>query len=147
MQFATRGNHICKLFKFYNWTSQSGIKFNNWTCQTLRCDRRGNLFYVLQHSWQGNRLLELKESGHKIFTRSTFFHTKTRKKNVYSAQIMNSANCFALLLTLLVIKGNQGAFVTLYDSYCVRNIGCETEFQDMILGVSFRSIFIHDFLP
>ena len=76
-----------------------------------------------------------------------FFIQKREKKNVYSAQIMNSANCFALLLTLLVIKGNQGAFVTLYDSYCVRNIGCETEFQDMILGVSFRSIFIHDFMP
>ena len=75
------------------------------------------------------------------------FSYKNEKKNVYSAQIMNSANCFALLLTLLVIKGNQGAFVTLYDSYCVRNIGCETEFQDMILGVSFRSIFIHDFMP
>ena len=45
-----------------------------------------------------------------------------------------------LFITLVVIYGNQAAFVTIYDSYCVRNIGCETEFQDMILGVSV----IHD---
>ena len=42
-----------------------------------------------------------------------------------------------LLITLVAIYGNQAAFVTIYDSYCVRNIGCETEFQDRILGVSF----------
>ena len=45
-----------------------------------------------------------------------------------------------LFITLVAIYGNQAAFVTIYDSYCVRNIGCETEFQDMILGVSV----IHD---
>ena len=42
----------------------------------------------------------------------------------------------ALFLALVSIHLSQGS--TVYDRFCVRNLGCDTDFQDMILGVSLK---------
>ena len=40
---------------------------------------------------------------------------------------------FALLCIIIHLSEERN----LHDPYCIRNIGCDTDFQDMILGVSF----------
>ena len=40
---------------------------------------------------------------------------------------------FALFCSIIHLSEERN----LHDPYCIRNIGCDTEFQDMILGVSF----------
>lgn len=42
---------------------------------------------------------------------------------------------------LLVLGCITVASCTVYDRFCVRNIGCETDFQDMALGVVKQSLF------
>ena len=42
----------------------------------------------------------------------------------------------AFFVALAFVGLSEGNSIV-YDRFCVRNLGCDTDFQDMILGVSF----------
>ena len=50
-------------------------------------------------------------------------------------KVAKSKAAFLLAFACYFIHLSQGSSV--YDRFCVRNLGCDTDFQDMILGVSF----------
>ena len=47
----------------------------------------------------------------------------------------------ALVVALAFVGPLAQGNAIVYDRFCVRNLGCDTDFQDMILGVSFEICF------
>ena len=55
-----------------------------------------------------------------------------------------------LLITMQILSLTQASAIFLYDRFCIRNVGCETEFQDIVFGVRAiknlgkKSFIVHD---